>query len=64
MTFTQKDPRYYSNSVGMELRKTLMQLQKDTHNFIREHNELANRAEYLRDRDFIEQREKYLSEKK
>lgn len=45
----------------MELRRTLSQLQKDTHNFIREHNELANRVEYLRDKDFIEQREKYLN---
>lgn len=48
----------------MELRNTLSQLQKATHNFIREHDVLANRAEYLRHRDFVEQREKYLNEKK
>lgn len=48
----------------MELRNTLSQLQKATHNFIREHDALANRAEYLRHRDFVEQREKYLDEKK
>lgn len=48
----------------MELRNTLSQLQKATHSFVREHGELANRAEYLQHREFVEQREKYLDGKK
>lgn len=62
--FSCIDPRYFSNTVGKELRNTLSQLQKTTHNFVREHDQLANRAEYLRHRDFLEQREKYLTPKK
>lgn len=52
------DPRYQTSSVGQELRKTLSNLEKTTHNFVREHSELANRAEYLKYTDFVRQHKK------
>ena len=57
-SFPVKDPRYRTSSVGQELRETLSTLQKTTHTFVREHDELANRAEYLKYTDFVRQREK------
>lgn len=56
-SFPAKDPRYHTSSVGQELRETLSTLQKTTHTFIRQHDELANRAEYLKYTDFVRQRE-------
>lgn len=48
LSYHSTDPRYYTSSVRQELRETLSALQKTTHNFVREHDELANRAEYLK----------------
>lgn len=58
------DPRYQKSSVGQELRHTLRELQKATHNFVREHNELANRAEYLMHTNFVRKREQNSKETK
>lgn len=52
------DPRYHMSSVRRELQYTLSTLQKTTHNFIRQHNELANRAEYLKYANLLRQYEK------
>lgn len=54
--FCSKDPRYHTSSVRQELRDTLSKLDKATHHFIREHDELANRAEYLKYTDFVRQK--------
>lgn len=56
--FLSIDPRFQTSSVGQELRKTLSNLEKTTHNFVREHGELANRAEYLKYTDYVRQHEK------
>lgn len=44
--------------VSKELRKSLSDLSKGTHAFIRKHDTLANRAEYLQYTDLVRNREK------
>lgn len=49
--------------ISKELRKSLSELSKGTHAFIRNHDTLATRAEYLQYTDFIRNREKPNCEK-
>lgn len=44
--------------ISKELRKSLSDLSKGTHAFIRKHDTLANRSEYLQYTDFVKNREK------
>lgn len=57
--FSLQDPRFHTSSVRQELNDTISKLLKTTHNFVRQHDELANRAEYLKYKDFVSQREKH-----
>lgn len=57
----EMDPRYATENSSMNLRQTLSTLQKSTHQFVREHNELSSHVQYLKYRNFVEDRNSYRS---
>lgn len=45
----------------MDMRQTLSTLEKNTHKFIQEHNDLSNKAEYLKFKNYVEERNRFRS---
>lgn len=52
----KEDPRYSTDKSSMDMRKTLTALERNTHKFIQEHNDLSKKAEHLKYKCFIEER--------
>ena len=52
----EKDPRYASSNCTMNMRQTLSKLEKNTHKFVKEHNDLSTKVEYLKFKSYVEER--------
>lgn len=56
------DPRYGSDEASKDMRIALSSLEKCTHKFIREHSELSTKVEFLKYKNYVEQRENIRSQ--
>lgn len=57
----QEDPRYDSEKSAVEMRRTIIALGKNTHKFIKEHNNMCRKVEDIKYKDYMEQRFNYRS---
>lgn len=56
------DPRYGSDEASKDMRIALSSLEKCTHKFVREHSELSTKVEFLKYKNYVEQRENIRSQ--
>lgn len=52
----EKDPRHASSKCSMDMRQTLSKLEKNTRKFVKEHNNLSSKVEYLKFKSYAEER--------
>lgn len=52
----EKDPRHASSKCSMDMRQTLSKLEKNTRKFVKEHNNLSSKVEYMKFKSYAEER--------